>query len=127
MLAWNAGMTDAGLPRDDAAPNAGSIGRIGGGIALAGALLVLALYARTLQYDELVWTDASQIGQGTVIRPPDRWASVFVEPLHDIGAESGRAIAQSYYRPLQALTLSVAHPTCGTEAACYRGLSIAVT
>ena len=65
------------------------------GISLGAVILVVALYGRVLGYDELVWTDSSQIGQGTVIRPPGRWTSVFTHPLHELGQEGAAGAGES--------------------------------
>lgn len=75
------------------------------------ALALWLVHARALDY-AFTWTDASAIGQGTMLRPPGQVLEAFREPLHRVSGR-GAAVRQPYYRPLQVVLLSTVDHVSG--------------
>jgi thioredoxin-like negative regulator of GroEL len=93
-------------------------------LPLLPALLFLGLQLRTVSY-EFVWTDHTEIEQGTLIRPPGELVVAFVEPMHRGLDFRWEGVRQPYYRPLHSITASLVHARVGKRPAAYRTVSIA--
>jgi len=87
-------------------------------------LVLWGLYAGSLGY-ELVWTDASAIGDGTLLRPPGAVLAAFGEPLHRMSGR-GAAVIQPYYRPLQVVLLSEVDAYAGRDPGAFRSAGLVV-
>ena len=83
------------------------------------------LYARVLDAP-LVWTDASDLGERTLLRPPGEWARAFAEPLQRV-PRGATATRQAYYRPLQVVWLSALDAAFDSSPRAFRlgGLAVA--
>jgi hypothetical protein len=93
-------------------------------LALPG-LVFTALTARTLDY-AFVWSDATEIEHGTLIRPSGTLSQAFTQPMHsNLGARLSRA-RQPYYRPLQVVLVSSIHNRFGKEPRAFRSAALAI-
>ena len=89
------------------------------------ALVFVAPYLRALDY-EFVWTDTGEIEHGTLVRPMDQLADAFTEPMHGNLDFRLAGVAQSFYRPLQVVVVSVIQHRLGPKPRYYRAANLAI-
>ena len=93
--------------------------------AILPAVLFLALHARSLPY-EFVWTDRTELEQGLLIRPPGRILQAFGQPMYEYLAAVSPGSAQSYYRPVKVVVVSLVDLAFGRDPSAFRAVNLFV-